>query len=79
MSLKAIAKKLMTSREGHESRGRSLTPDEVELMSYEKDEYNKRINRKVKIHRAKRQKELWNGSSILNQKRNILNSKNKFR
>jgi|TARA_R100000501_G_C2594918_1_gene93757 hypothetical protein len=79
MNIKDFAKRLVARKHQAEFREKPMTSDEVELMSYEKDEYNKRINKKVKMHRAKRQKELWHGSSILNQKSNILNAKNKFR
>ena len=80
MSMSNIVRKLLAPRtvHGSEEHGRGLTPNEVELLSYKKEEYRDNIKKELARYRKKKDKEMWGGSGILDHG-NILRAKNVFK
>lgn len=76
--IKEFIKKLL-NRETSHVKGDALSPDEVELNSYLKQERRDRIKKQLQYYRRKQAREDWTKASLFDGDGSIMRAKNIFR
>lgn len=75
MGISNVIRKFLSGNTKRDSDGkimRGKTPDEVELESYEREEYLQNVKKRLEYFRKKKSQDAWVGSNPLNQKGTIL-------
>lgn len=78
MGVKEFIQKLL-NREVSHVKGEAISPDEMELSSYLKQERRDRIKQQLQYYRRKQAREDWTKASLFKGDGSIMRSKNIFK